>query len=85
MGQLLCDVQEKLPFLPLKNMFTDLVNHNNIPLKMVLLALLNGFFGTTVENAYTWGGKSQNVFQRSFIKEEDGEEESQQLINLWEI
>lgn len=48
---------------------------------MVLLALLNGFFGTTVENAYTWGGKSQSVFQRSFIKEKDGEEESQQLIN----
>lgn len=62
-------------------MFTDLVNHNNILLKMILLALLNGFWGTTIQNANTQEGKSQSVIQKGSTEDNDEKEESQYLIN----
>lgn len=62
-------------------MFTDLVNHNNILLKMILLALLNGFFGTTIQNANTQKGESQSVIQKCSTENNDGEEESQHLTS----
>lgn len=48
---------------------------------MVLLALLNGLFGTTIQHANTRGGKSQSIIQNCSTKDNDGEEENQRLIN----